>query len=712
MAATIQLDLDFLRCVSARFIASGVLALAAGCAAPPPAPVIPVAAPPSAPDVPDRALFFADSGIRNAHLSPDGRFLAFEFPHQGRMALWVRALREPWEDARRVTDPAQTVDSWRWSLDSRALLALGDEAGNEQFALRAIDVHEAPGPDGLPPARLLAGGKGMRTAIAHLPRSSPRGVYVTTNERDPKWFDLYLVDIATGVRTEVFRNTARIARYAFDTEDRLRAGVQRRDDGGADIVRIDAAGVHPIHACEPLAHCELLRRFHPDNRRAWLLTNQGSDLTRLTLLDVESGRLETVDADPEGRVDVDAVGLSNRDDRLLWTAYADDGPRRYFHDATLAADWRWLREGLPGLVPQPISTNAAETLWLIRAWSDTEPGQVWLFDRSRRTLDLQYRERPTLPRETLVAMHPIRYASSDGLMIPAFLTLPAGVPPRNLPLVVRPHGGPWARDDWGFDPMTQFLASRGYAVLQPNFRGSLGFGKRFLDAGRRQWGHRMQDDLTWGVRHLVSQGIVDAQRVAIWGHSYGGYATLAGAAFTPELYAAAIAEAAPADLVNLIRSVPPWWEFFRRELHLRAGDPETEEGRAQLARQSPLHQVGRIRAPLLLVHGANDPRAPRTDADAIVRGLHARGGVVDYLLAPDEGHVFEHPLNRMAVTAAAEAFLARHLGGRAQSAMPADVAARLGVLRQDPAMIAPPAPAPAPAPATPPAPAASSAPAQ
>lgn len=704
MAAAIQPDRNHLR----KLLACGLLALAAGCAAPPPAPVVVVAAPPAAPEVPDRALFFADSGIRNAHLSPDGRFMAFEFPYQGRMALWVRAVREPWEDARRVTDPAQTVDSWRWSLDSRALLALGDEAGNEQFALRAIDVHEAPGADGLPPARLLAGGKGVRTSIAHLPRSSPRGVYVVTNKRDPKWFDLYLVDIATGARTELFRNNARIVRYAFDTEDRLRAGLRRLDDGSAEIVRFDTAGVHPVHACEPLARCELLRRFHPDNRRAWLLTNQGSDLTRLALLDVESGRLETVESDPEGRVDVDAVGLSERDDRLLWTAYGDDGPRRYFHDAGLAADWRWLREGLPGLVPQPVSANASESLWLVRAWSDTEPGQVWLFDRSRRTLDLQYRERPALPRETLVPMHPIRYASADGLVIPAFLTLPAGVPPRGLPLVVRPHGGPWARDHWGFDPMTQFLASRGYAVLQPNFRGSLGFGKRFLDAGRRQWGDRMQDDLTWGVRHLVSQGIVDAKRVAIWGQSYGGYATLAGATFTPELYAAAIAEAAPGDLVSLIRSVPPWWEFFRRELHLRAGDPETEEGRAQLTRQSPLHQVDRIRAPLLVVHGINDARVQKIEADQMVRALHGRGAVVDYLLAPDEGHVFEQPLNRMAVTAAAEAFLARHLGGRAQADMPAEVAARLRLLRQDPATIAPPAEAAA-APAAPAAPAAAGA---
>jgi dienelactone hydrolase len=281
-------------------------------------------------------------------------------------------------------------------------------------------------------------------------------------------------------------------------------------------------------------------------------------------------------------------------------------------------------------------------------------------------------------------MTSLTYTSSDGLEIPAYLTLPKGVPARNLPMVVFPHGGPWGRDTWGYDTYAQFLANRGYAVLQPNFRASTGYGKKFLNLGNGKWGETMQDDITWGVKHLVSKGVVDPKRVGIMGGSYGGYATLAGVAFTPDVYAAGVAIVAPSNLLTLLDSIPPYWESIRTVFNVRMGDPTKAEDKARLMRQSPLNSAGKIRTPLMVVQGQNDPRVKRAESDQIVIALRDRGFPVEYLVAPDEGHGFARPVNNMAMIASTERFLARHLGGRVQEDVPADVATRLKEITVDP----------------------------
>jgi dienelactone hydrolase len=281
-------------------------------------------------------------------------------------------------------------------------------------------------------------------------------------------------------------------------------------------------------------------------------------------------------------------------------------------------------------------------------------------------------------------MTPIRYKSSDGLEIPAYLTLPKGVTAKNLPLVVVPHGGPWARDSWGYNSFAQFLANRGYAVLEPNFRGSTGYGKKFIDAGNNQWGDKMQDDITWGVKHLINEGIADPKRIGIMGGSYGGYATLAGVTYTPDLYAAAVAIVAPSNLNTLLGSIPPYWEQIRVLFHKRMGDPNTAEGKAQLERQSPLNHVDKIKTPLLIVQGANDPRVKKAEADQIVIALRERKYPIEYILADDEGHGFQRPVNNMAMFAVGEKFLAKHLGGRFQESMTPEVEKRLKELTVDP----------------------------
>ncbi len=281
-------------------------------------------------------------------------------------------------------------------------------------------------------------------------------------------------------------------------------------------------------------------------------------------------------------------------------------------------------------------------------------------------------------------MKAVRYKSSDGLEIPAYLTIPKGSDGKNLPTVLFIHGGPWGRDSWGYHSYAQFLANRGYAVLQPNFRASTGYGKKFLNAGNNEWGQKMQDDITWGKKYLVEQGIADPKRVAIMGGSYGGYAALAGVAFTPDEYAASVAIVPPSNLVTLLEAIPPYWEAIRTVFYKRMGDPNTPEGLAQMKRQSPLTNADKIKTPLLVVQGANDPRVNKRESDQIVFALQKRSYPVEYLVAPDEGHGFARPVNNMAMIAASEKFLAKHIGGRYQDSMTPAVAKRLGEITVDP----------------------------
>jgi dienelactone hydrolase len=416
-----------------------------------------------------------------------------------------------------------------------------------------------------------------------------------------------------------------------------------------------------------------------------MVTNKGDsvDLAALVLFDPQTSKAEPVEADPLNRVDFGNAVFSELTDELIVTSYEDSKTRLYFKDKSFEADYKLLEKQLPGKDINLASFTADEQLLLINANSDTEPGQTFLFDRRTRKLTPQFRVYEKLPREHLAEMKAVTFKSSDGLSIPAFLTLPKGAEARNLPAVIVPHGGPWYRDSWGYNPFAQFLANRGYAVLQPNFRGSTGYGKKFLNAANNEWGQKMQDDITWGVKYLVAEGIADPRRVGIMGGSYGGYATLAGVAFTPDVYAAGVSIVGPSNLITLLESIPPYWEFIRKIFHVRMGDPSTPEGKAQLVRQSPLSSANKIKSPLLVIQGANDPRVNKAESDQIVVALRERGFPVEYIVAPDEGHGFARPVNNLAMFAASEKFLAKYLGGRHQEGMPPDTAQRLKEITVD-----------------------------
>ncbi|MEO7674378.1 MAG: S9 family peptidase, partial [Pyrinomonadaceae bacterium] len=389
-------------------------------------------------------------------------------------------------------------------------------------------------------------------------------------------------------------------------------------------------------------------------------------------------------SDPLGKVDFGDAWFSNLTDEIEATTYEDDRERIYFKDKEMEKMYNDIKKRIGDREIAFQSTTRDESKYVLVSNSDVDPGTVWVYDRKAKNLKSLYKVREKLDRNALSPMKPVRYKSSDGMEIPAYLTIPKGSNGKNLPTVLYIHGGPWGRDSWGYHSYAQFLANRGYAVLQPNFRASTGFGKKFLNAGNNEWGQKMQDDITWGKKYLVEQGIADPKRVAIMGGSYGGYATLAGVAFTPDEYAAGVAIVAPSNLVTLLEAIPPYWEAIRTVFYKRMGDPNTPEGLAQMKRQSPVTYADKIKTPLLVVQGANDPRVNKRESDQIVIALRDRNYPVEYLVAPDEGHGFARPVNNMAMIATSEKFLAKHLGGRFQETMTPAVAKRLGEITVDP----------------------------
>jgi len=645
-----------------------------------------VAAQNGLPPLIDREVFFGNPEIASAQISPDGKYISFRKPYKDTMNLWIKRADEPFEKARLITSETQRpIRGYFWSHDSKYILFVNDFGGDENFNVYAVDPAATPATGAeAPVARNLTDMKKVRAFIYDVPRNEPDTIYIGLNDRDTRWHDLYKLQISTGERKLIRQNTERFDGYVFDNAGKLRLATRITESGDNEVLRLDADGkATKVYSCSVFETCSP-ERFHKDNRRVYLVSNKGDvDLIRLVLFDPETGKEELVESDPMNRVDFGNVRFSDVTDEMIYTVYQDDKPRIYFKDKSFEADYKLLQQKVGGKELSLGSSTRDEMMFMVTAWSDTEPGEAYLFDRKTKQLTKQYRVRERLPREALAEAKPVRYKSSDGLEIPAYLVVPKGVPAKNLPAIMMPHGGPWGRDNWGYFAYAQFAANRGYAVLMPNFRGSTGYGKKFLDAGNRQWGDKMQDDLTWGVRYLVDQGIADPKRVGIWGGSYGGYATLAGITFTPDLYAAAVAEVAPSNLITLLETIPPYWESGRVVFYKRMGDPNTPEGKAQLLRQSPLTHVAKIKTPLLITQGANDPRVNKRESDQIVIALRERNYPVEYLLAPDEGHGYARPVNNMAVIAAAERFLAKHLGGRYQASMTPEVSERLKVLTVD-----------------------------
>lgn len=640
------------------------------------------------PPIIDRELLFDSPEIAGGQISPDGKFISFIKPYKGTQNIWIKKLEEEFTDAKPVTaDTLRPIRSYFWSRDGKYILYSQDKGGDENFNIYAVNPNDsiAPGSD-IPLNRDLTNLKGVRVFIYAVPLTDPDALYIGLNDRDKAWHDLYKMKISTGERSLVRQNSAtdRITNWLFDWNDQLRLASRANADGSNDLLRVDDKELVKAYTTSVFEEAYPYA-FHKDNKRVYMNTNRGDsiDLSQLILFDPVTLKEEYVESDPLKRVDIGNVLISELNKDIIFTSYEDERNRYYWKDKNFEEDYNLIKKELPNSDIYFFSSTTDENFWLLSASADVDPGSTYLYDRINKKLTFQYRPRPNIPVNDLSEMKAIRYKSSDGVEIPAFLTLPKGLEPKNLPVVVFPHGGPWARDGWGYSSYAQFLANRGYAVLSPNFRSSTGYGKKFLNAGNNQWGEKMQDDITWGVKYLIEEGIADSTKIGIMGGSYGGYATLAGLAFTPDVYACGVSIVGPSNLITLLNSIPPYWEAGRKIFHVRMGDPTNPEGKAQLERQSPLNSANKIKAALLVVQGANDPRVNKAESDQIVIALRERGFPVEYIVAPDEGHGFARPVNNMAMLASAEKFLAKHLGGRYQESMKPEVAKRLDEITVD-----------------------------
>jgi dipeptidyl aminopeptidase/acylaminoacyl peptidase len=634
----------------------------------------------------DRELFFDNPEIAGGQLSPDGSMISFLKVYKGKMNIWVKKFDEPFEKAVPITaDTIRPIGGYFWTFDSKFILYAQDKGGNENFNVFAVDPKAAPAKAGVPEARNLTPLENVRAAIYNVSQKNPDVLWVGLNNRDKAWHDLYQLEISSGKLTLLKENKDRLTGFAFDWDERVRLATRSAADGTTEILAANGEGFTKIYECGTLENCNPSGFFDADNKNFYLQSNKGDaeNFTKLYLVNPDTKEVKLVEGDPLNKVDFGGVSVSQKTRKILFTVYTDSKPRWYFKDKETEERYKFLKSKFPGKEIGFNSLTRNEDKALITVYSDDDPGSVYFFDATAKKVIKQYTARPKLQSQPLAKMEPISYASSDGLEIPAYLILPVGKEAKNLPLVVFPHGGPWARDMWGFNGQAQFLANRGYAVLMPNFRGSTGFGKKFLNAGNQEWGRKMQDDITWGVKHLIAKGIADPKRVGIMGGSYGGYAVLAGLAYTPDVYACGVDFVGPSNLNTLLNSIPPYWEAFKKTMYARLADPNTPEGKALLQERSPLFSATKIKAPLFVVQGANDPRVKKAEAEQIVVALRDLNVPVEYLLAPDEGHGFRNPENNLAMFAYAEKFLAKHLGGRYQESMKPEIAKRQKELMVD-----------------------------
>lgn len=634
----------------------------------------------------DRELFFGNPEISGGQLSPDGKWISFMKEYDGIMNIWVKSFDEPFEKARPLTDSKRPLYGYFWTDDSKNILYVKDKDGDENMNVFAVQPSVKLEKGKVPESRNLTPLNEVTAQIYMVSRKNPDLLMVGLNDRDKAWHDLYSLKISTGELKKIHENKDRITGYDFDWDENLRVLYKTDEKGTTQFLYKEGEKLTPFYETL-VTETAYISNWNEDNSQFYLVSNKGDlDLTTLFLMDPKSKKMTKIESDPKGKVDFGGLFMDRNTRKIISTQYTSDKTDVYWNDKTWEANYNFLKGKFPGREVDFQSVTNDYSKFLIAVWGDKFASEAYFFDAKTKELILQYTPRPKLKEveQHLAEMTPITYKSSDGMEIPAYLTLPKGSSGKNLPVIVLVHGGPKGpRDYWGYNSEVQFLANRGYAVLQPNFRASGGYGKKFQNAGDLQWGKLMQDDISWGVKHLISNGIADKNKVVIMGGSYGGYATLAGLAFTSELYAGGVDIVGPSNIFTLLESVPAYWEAGRAFLYGMVGDPNTEEGKKLIHDASPLFSVDKIDKPLLIIQGANDPRVKQAEADQIVIALRDKGKKVDYLLADDEGHGFYKPVNKMAMYAETEKFLSEVIGGRYQKEMPADVAKRLNELRVD-----------------------------
>jgi dipeptidyl aminopeptidase/acylaminoacyl peptidase len=603
-----------------------------------------------------RTVLFGNPLRTSPQISPDGTRLAFLAPVHDVLNVWVGSRNGA--DAQPVTDDRDRgIRFYLWAADGQHILYLQDIGGDENWRLYAVHVDTKV-------VRDLTPFPEVQVQIVDRDKHFPHEVLIAMNKEDARYHDVYRLDLRTSAMPMVAKNPGDVASWVTDTQFNVRGALKATPDGGFELLIRDTPDAPWRSLLIWNADDSLNSQpvgFSKDGASMYIEDASASDTNQLVELRLADGTRRVLAHDEH----FDIGGVMVHPDTYEIQAVAFDRARTEWTvlDPSIGHDFDAIRSLHHGDV-SIISRDDADRTWIVAFSSDREPTAFFEYDRRTERGHLLFHSKPDLLNYTLAPMEPIELTARDGLTLRGYITYPTGLERRGLPMVVNVHGGPHARDTWGYDPEAQWLANRGYACLQINFRGSTGFGKRFLNAGDKEWGGKMHDDLVDAVRWAVDSGIADRARMAIYGGSYGGYAALVGATFTPDLFCCAVDIVGPSNLITMIETIPPYWETFRAIEYRRVGNPETEA--EFLKSRSPLFLVDRIKAPILIAHGANDPRVKQAESEQIVDAMKRKGIPYEYVLFADEGHGFAKPENRLRFYAAAERFLARHLGGRAE----------------------------------------------
>ena len=608
------------------------------------------------PKIIPKTILFGNPEKMMARLSPDGTKLAYIAPSNDVLNVWVKTVGE--DDDRVITaDDNRGIFRYFWAQDSENILYMQNAGGDENWLLYSVSLESGD-------VTTLTPFEGVQVRMVEYNKHHPNTAILAINEQDPRLHDVYRLTLDTGELELIARNPGNILGWMTDFDLNVRGALAMTPAGETELlVRADddatwesvlTWGDEDNMVSTPLG-------FTKDGGSMYMIDSRNANAGRLVRLDLGTKELEIIAEDAMYDVsdimmnpdtyEIEAVAFTK--ERVEWTVL-DDGIAADF-DAISALDRGEF---------SVTSYNNDYDKWTVAFVKDDGPVSFYLYDRETKDAEFLFVHRPELADYTLAPMEPISYEARDGLTIHGYITYPPGEGRRNLPLVLNVHGGPWARDGWGYNPEAQWLANRGYVCLQVNFRGSTGYGKDFLNAGDKEWGRNMQYDLVDAVNWAIDQGIADPERVCIYGASYGGYAALAGATFTPDLFCCAVPMMGPSNLVTFLQTIPPYWSTMIEMMYKRVGDPRTEE--ELLLERSPLFKVDDVKIPMLIAQGANDPRVVQAESDQFVEAMRENGLEIDYIVFEDEGHGFAKPENRLKFYGDTEVFLAKHLGGRSE----------------------------------------------
>lgn len=599
--------------------------------------------------------FFRNPQVTNYQISPNGKYIAFLKPWETRLNIHVQSIGKT--TIKRVTSVTERDIHWfHWANDNRLVYPL-DKGGDENYHIYAINRDGSDLID-------LTPYSDTRAMLINLLKYNSGYMLITINNRDKRHFDAYKVNVFTGDLELLVENPGNISNYFADHEGKLRLATTSDGVNTSILYRETSDDEFKVVLTTNFREGLEPKFFTYDNRYIYASSNLGRDKQAIVVFDPATAtEIDKIYEHPD--VDVWAITESDKRKIITGVGYFTDKRHYSFFDEKRRNMQLFLESKLPGVDVNIMSENLEETRHIVRTFSDKTLGDIYIYESEKNSLTHLSAVSPWITADYMAEMEPISYKSRDDLTIHGYLTLPKGVEPKNLPVVINPHGGPWGRDFWGFRSTVQFLANRGYAVLQMNFRGSTGYGRKFWELSFKQWGRTMQNDVSDGVKWLIEEGIADPERVGIYGGSYGGYTTLAGITFTPELYTCAVDYVGISNLLTFFNTIPPYWDQYRAMFYEMVGNPDTEIELLKAA--SPVFHVDNIRAPLLIAQGANDPRVNKAESDQIVDALKKRGIDVPYMVKDNEGHGFSNEENRFEFYRAMEQFFAKHLGGRVES---------------------------------------------